>query len=80
MVPSLRKAFNQQFTKEKYDAFLNELHSYHPGDIEFKVCETPVFADKQFRDKLLDVCESIIDVICAPEFIKLTDRAIPAGE
>ncbi len=80
MVPSVRKTFNSEFKKEKYDAFLNELYSYHPGDIEFKVCETPVFADKQFRDKLLDVCESIIDVICAPEFNKLTDRAIPAGE
>ncbi|HTH32333.1 MAG TPA: hypothetical protein VL946_13370, partial [Lacibacter sp.] len=80
MVPSLRKAFNSGFTVEKYEAFIKDLHSKHPGDIDFHVCETPVFIDKQFKQKLIDACESIVDVICSENFSKMTERAIPAGE
>ena len=80
MVPSLRKAYNEFFTKERYEAFLQDLHSKYPGAIEFRVAETPVFIDKEFTAKLLDACESIVDVILDPEFKSLTDRAIPDNE
>ncbi len=77
MVPELRQAFNESFTKAKYDAFLTDLHSRHHGAIEFRVAETPVFADKNFKHKLIDACESIIDVITDPRFKELTKAAIP---
>ncbi len=80
MVPSIRKAFNSSFTIEKYEAFLKDLHSRFPGDIEFRVSETPVFIDKQFKQKVMDACESIVDVICNEKFLAMTERAIPAGE
>ncbi|MEQ1798681.1 MAG: hypothetical protein ABL872_12065 [Lacibacter sp.] len=80
MIRSVRNAFNQNFTAEKYQAFLKDLDSLHPGDIEFRVCETPVFVDKGFTKKLIDACESIVDVICDPKFIELTENAIPPGE
>jgi hypothetical protein len=80
MVSSLRQQFNQHFSPEKYQHFLNDLNSLHPGDIEFRICETPVFVDKSFTEKLLHACESIVDVICDPDFEKLTENAIPDGE
>lgn len=80
MVPELRQAFNDSFTKEKYEAFLKDLNSKHPGAIEFRVAETPVFADRSFKQKLIDACESIVDVITDEQFKKLTDKAIPASE
>jgi hypothetical protein len=80
MVPALRQAFNRSFTKEKYEAFLADLHSKHPGAIEFRVAETPVFANKNFKQKLVDACESIVDVITDPRFKELTSNAIPAEE
>jgi hypothetical protein len=80
MVPSLRKKFNEAFTKEKYEQFLEDLHSKHPGAIEFRVAETPEFIDKAFTQKILDACESIVDVIIDPDFKKLTNRSIPKGE
>jgi hypothetical protein len=80
MVPSIRKAFNNSFTIEKYEAFLKDLHSKYPGDIEFRVSETPVFVDKAFKQKMIDACESIVDVICDEKFLTMTERAIPAGE
>jgi hypothetical protein len=80
MVPELRMSFNQSFTEEKYGAFLTDLHSKHPGAIEFRVAETPVFIDKAFTKKITDACEAIIDVIINPSFKKMTERAIPAAD
>jgi hypothetical protein len=80
MVPELRNSFNRSFTKEKYASFLEDLNSKHPGAIEFRVAETPVFIDKTFTQKLIDACESIVDVITDPGFTKLTERAIPASD
>jgi hypothetical protein len=80
MIPELREQFNDNFTKEKYEAFLNDLNSKHPGSIVFRIAETPVFIPKDFTNKMMEACESIIDFITAPEFKKLTDRAIPPGE
>ena len=77
MVPSLRKQFNLNFTKEKYAAFLKELHAVHPGAIEFRVAETAVFVPLDFTRKMLDACESIIDIIIDPRFKELTKNAIP---
>ena len=77
MVKSAREAFNAAFTKEKYDTYLDELNSFHPGDIEFRVAETPIFVDKDFTKKVLDACESIVDVILRPDFKEITEASIP---
>ncbi|MBS1745367.1 MAG: hypothetical protein JST21_04275 [Bacteroidetes bacterium] len=78
MVPSLREKFNAEFTARKYNDYLNEMNSLHPGDIEFRLAETPIFVDKTFKEKILSACESIVDVIVQPDFKKLTDNAMPA--
>jgi glutathionylspermidine synthase len=77
MVPALRKEFNRDFTVEKYEAFLNDLHNVYPGAVEFRVAETPVFVSKEFTSKLIDACESIVDIIVDPKFKDLTKNAIP---
>jgi hypothetical protein len=77
MIPELRTQYNENFTEEKYQSFLEDLDSKHPGDIVFRVAETPVFIPKDFTKKILDACESIVDIIVEPGFKKLTDRAIP---
>jgi hypothetical protein len=77
MVPGIRKHFNETFTQEKYKAYLTELNSKHPGGIEFRVAETPVFVGKDFKDKILAACESIVDVITQFNFKTLSSHAIP---
>ncbi|HEX8332254.1 MAG TPA: hypothetical protein VF622_06505 [Segetibacter sp.] len=79
MVPSLRKAFNESFTEEKYKAYLEELNTPHPGALEFRVAETPIFCDKAFTDKMISACESIVDVITSPDFKESSEKAIPAN-
>jgi len=80
MVPSARKAFNESFSEERYKQFLNDLNSRHPGAIQFRIAETPVFVDKQFTKKMIDACESIVDLIVDPLFINRTEHSIPSTE
>lgn len=77
MDSSARKAFNENFTTEKYQAFLEALNKGLKDPIAFRVAETPVFLTDDFRDKLLAAGEDIIDIILKPNFKELTERAIP---
>lgn len=77
MIPSIRKEFNSQFTLDKYKAYLEELNSIHPGAIEFRVAETPIFVPKDFTAKMIDACEHIVDFLMDPKFKELTEKAIP---
>ena len=77
MIKELRKKFNSGFTKEKYDAYMEEVENIHPGSLDFRNAETPIFIPKDFTDKMLHACEDIIDVIVNPKFKALTDRGIP---
>jgi hypothetical protein len=77
MDPSARKIFNDNFTTEKYQHFLESLNDGLEKPIEFRVAETPVFLTDDFRDKLLAAGEDIINVILQPDFKQFTERAIP---
>jgi hypothetical protein len=77
MIPAIRKAYNDSFTQEKYQAFLKDLHAVHPDAIEFRVAETPIYVSKEFTHKMLDACESIVDIITDAKFMELTKNAIP---
>ncbi len=77
MIPAIRKAYNESFTNDRYEAFLKDLHAVHPGAIEFRVAETPIFVPEDFTTNLLNACESIVDIIVDPKFKELTKNAIP---
>ena len=80
MIPEIREQFNKNFTEEKYKNFLEDLDKKHPGKIDFRIAETPVFIPKDFTKKMLDACEAIVDIIVDPGFKEKTDRAIPKDE
>ncbi len=77
MIPAMRHWFNTNFTTEKYNNYLTQLNAKHPGAIEFRIAETPIFIEKSFTDKTLAACESIVDVITQPNFYALTKNAVP---
>ena len=79
MIPALRKSFNANFKKETYDAFLNELSNVYPGQLDFRVSETPVFIDQAFKKKIIESCEKIVDLIVDPNFKTYTKDAVPVG-
>jgi hypothetical protein len=80
MVPALRAAYNESFSRQRYEEFLKDLQSLHPGAIEFRIAETPVFVPREFAAKMTGACESIIDLILDPDFKKFTDRAVPPSD
>ncbi|MBC7535587.1 MAG: hypothetical protein H7258_07845 [Ferruginibacter sp.] len=77
MEKSLRQQFNKNFTEEKYQAYMSRVEGLHPGSLDFRNAETPLFVPKDFKNKMLAACEDIIDVIVAPNFKELTKRSIP---
>jgi hypothetical protein len=80
MQNELREQFNRNFTQEKYVSYLKQLDVLHPGIIDFRVAETPVFITKKFAQQMLDACAHIIDLIISPEFKNITKDSIPKNE
>ena len=77
MIPSIRQQYNQQFSKEKYHEFLDDLNQTYQHKITFRVAETPVFVGKEFEVLLQKASGEIIDFLVRDDFKKLTEAAIP---
>lgn len=78
MIKEIRERYNQEFSEEKYNAFVAHLDSIYKKEVVFRVAETPMFVSKQLKQRLIDASESIVDIICQPNFNQLTERAIPS--
>ncbi len=78
MVPGIRQEFNRRFRPEDYTAYVEALHHVYPGQLEFRIAETPVFVPRSFTEKMLSACDSIIDVVSKPDYLKASEAAIPA--
>ncbi len=75
MINGHRKAFNEQFTPEKYEALLNDLKQKFNHAPAFRIAETPAFIPKRLKDRLLEACDEIMAVINQPNFKELTQDA-----
>lgn len=80
MVSQYRKLFNEQFTQAKYEALLSDIEKTYKHSPKFKVCETPIFVPTLLRERLLEACKSIMDVIEQPNFKTLTQNAFANPE
>jgi hypothetical protein len=80
MQSTIRQTYNRSFSKEKYQYFLDEMNKSLRQPIEFRVAETPVFVPKALKEKLIDTCEKIIDVIVQDDFKDKTSKAIPENQ
>lgn len=80
MQSSIRQQYNQAFSQEKYQQLLSDLNKAAQKPIEFRVAETPVFVPKSLKEKLVNTCESIVEVIVSSDFKSKTNAAIPANQ
>ena len=76
MIPSLRTAFNKNFTTAKYEALLKDIALLYDYTPTFRICETPVFFSEAFTEKVFSACEHIIDVLCRPDFKNMSQPAL----
>ena len=70
MIESLRNWYNASFNDQKYAAYLKAVSNSLGESAQFHLAETPVFIPKDFRVKLLQACEDLIDTIVAPQFLR----------
>lgn len=76
MITKLRQKYNADFTAEKYEAFLDDVYSLYNHKPNFRISETPVFFDSDFKEKLLRACNDIVKVVGMPDFKARTEGAL----
>ncbi|RAJ05242.1 putative circularly permuted ATP-grasp superfamily protein [Chitinophaga skermanii] len=77
MIPATRSTYNQNFTKEAYDAFLRTIWQENGLTPVFRIAETPVFIPADLTGKMIQAGEEIINVIQRADFKAITENAIP---
>jgi len=80
MHQAARKTYNEAFNDDSYQKFRASIEADFPGELDFRVAESPVFVPLVLKNKLIEACESFIDVIVADDFKAKTERAIPAAQ
>jgi hypothetical protein len=79
MIPSLRHQFNENFTPDKYQAFLRRVDSVCGTHVQFRLSETPCFFPKALIDRMTrDGQELIRQLVDDPAYRAKSDEAVPA--
>ncbi|MEX1187953.1 MAG: hypothetical protein WED33_01765 [Bacteroidia bacterium] len=77
MIPEIRKKYNEEFSEELYQEFLEDINSEFKYKITFRVAESPVFFPATFREKLQKAGDEIIKTLLRKDFKELSAPAIP---
>jgi len=77
MIPEIRKKYNADFTQTKYQNFLNDIWIKTGGEVDFRICETPLFIDDNLNKKLLEAADEIISSIDSKEFRENSQLGLP---
>lgn len=75
MISAIREQYNQQFTIEKYRNMLADISKYNAGILDFRLAETPVFIDKEIKNKLLKAGDQINSFITSTDFKRETAQS-----
>ena len=79
MIPHLRRAFNQQFTPEKYRKFLTALDRRCGTPVKFRVAETPCFFPKSLLAKMAEEGTMLVNqLLDSGAYRKQSDATIPS--
>jgi hypothetical protein len=77
MDPTLRARFNADFSAEKYQALVNCVQHTERWPADFRICETPLFLTREFRDEIVGAAQEILARLRTPEFARHAATAIP---
>jgi hypothetical protein len=76
MKPKYRQQFNDNFTNEKYDNFIDDITSDFDYKVTFRIGETPFFIPNDLKNQLLEASQEVISFIQKEDFNKLTNKAL----
>lgn len=74
---TVRENFNNSFTEEKYQAFLNDVHPTFDPALDFRIAESPVFVSKEFMGEIMNLFEEVKVFLEQPDFQQQMEKAIP---
>jgi hypothetical protein len=75
-----RQEYNQSFSENKYKRFADDIDHAFPGQLDFRVAETPAFIPLNLKNRLNEACSEIIEKLASPDFVAQTDRAVPTDQ
>ena len=76
MIQKYRQQFNEEFSKEKYQLTSNKIKNIAGIEAGFRLSESPIFLSKEFKNKLDEACDSLVEQIKKiPQ--EVSDKAIP---
>jgi hypothetical protein len=76
MIQKHREFFNKEFSREKYQKFLDDLASDFNYLPTFRVAETPFFIPATLKNQLIEGCQHVIDFIKREDFNHLTEASL----
>jgi hypothetical protein len=76
MRPDLQTSFIDLVTPERHERFVQDLSRSLGTQIEYRVCEMPIFVSSAFRRAMEDAAVQIILECCTPEILSRTDAAL----
>lgn len=80
MISTLREQFNRDFDPKKYQNLVDDIAHTYGHRPPFRIAETPIFIDHPLRDRLVQACEDIVDVVVRPDFLEQSQSALLAGQ
>lgn len=76
MVSTIREEYNAQFRDADYQKFLQDIYAAHNHIPNFRIAETPVFVNKNLKEKLFEACRDIYSTIGQSNFKELSQGAV----
>src|ERR1700757_3180788 len=78
MLPEYRRAFNKNFTAEKYRSFLSALDQRCCTPVKFRVAGTPCFFSKTLVEQMPDDGRELVNQLLeSREYGQQSDKTIP---
>lgn len=63
MIPKYRQQFNEEFSKENYQLTRDKIKKNAGIEAGFRLSESPIFLSKDFKIKLDEACDSLVEQI-----------------
>jgi hypothetical protein len=76
MIPQVRAQFNEAFSEQKYQDFLEKVTAVYNNKPLFRVAESPFFIPSILKDRLLEACELIKETVVRKDIKTITQGAL----
>jgi hypothetical protein len=77
MDPRFRVPFNQQFTNERYEFYQREISRRLDCRFEFRLAESPLFLPDDFKARVVDAANAVVEQLSDPARLAEMKKAIP---